>query len=70
MRINGRYVFLGIVGAALGYELWALMNRRDGDTISEIVWDATTKRPLVPFALGMVAGHFFWQRVQDAPEAQ
>ncbi len=61
-----RKVFLALLGGAIVYEIVALANRRPGDTISEIVWDATTKRPLIPFACGALMGHFFWQRVQDA----
>lgn len=55
-------VFLTLVGALVAYELITLANDRDGDTISEIVWEATTERPIVPFAAGVLIGHFFWQR--------
>lgn len=61
---------LALGAAALGYEAWALVNRSKGDTISEIVWDATIKRPLVPFAAGLLMGHFFWQRVPDDEEGK
>lgn len=54
-------IFLLIVAALLAYELVAIVNSHTGDTISEIVWTASS-RPLLPFALGFVAGHFFWQR--------
>jgi hypothetical protein len=55
-------IFLGLVGGLVVYELVTLSNKHEGDTISEIMWDATTKRPLVPFAFGVLCGHFFWQR--------
>lgn len=58
-------VFLGLVGGLLAYELVALSNQDEGDTISEIIWEATTQRPLVPFALGALMGHFFWQRSES-----
>lgn len=51
--------FLAILVAALVYEIVAALNRRPGDTISELVWRAST-RPIVPFAVGVVMGHFFW----------
>lgn len=57
-------VFLTLVGALVAYELVTLANDSDGDTISEIVWEATTQRPIVPFAAGVLCGHFFWQRVR------
>ena len=68
MRDRGQLFFWMLLGGALAYEAWALANKRRGDTISEMVWTATARRPLVPFALGMVAGHFFWQRVPDDSE--
>lgn len=62
-----RWIFRGLVGALLVYEAAALATECEGDTISEMVWAATTKRPLVPFAAGLVCGHFFWQRVPRSP---
>lgn len=47
--------------ALLGYEGLALWTTAPGDTISEIMWQLG-QRPLVPFALGFLMGHFFWQR--------
>lgn len=55
--------------AALGllaYEIYTLANRKPGDTISETAWRAC-KRPLVPFTLGMLLGHWVWQS-QDVYE--
>lgn len=54
-------IFLGLVGGLLVYEVVALANQGDGDTISEIAWEAVTDRPIVPFAVGVVVGHLFWQ---------
>ena len=64
-----RKVFLGLCGALVVYEAVAMATECEGDTISEIMWAATTKRPLVPFAAGLLCGHFFWQRSDSqAPE--
>lgn len=60
-------VFLGLVGGLVVYEIVTLRNKCDGDTISEIVWAATAKRPIVPFAAGVLCGHFFWQRAEERP---
>ena len=56
------YVLGGAVVVMLIYEVIALWNHQAGDTISEIVWNYATKRPLVPFLLGLLMGHLFWQR--------
>lgn len=42
------------------YEFYALKTKEDGDTISELIWK-WSRRPLVPFAVGMLVGHFVWQ---------
>jgi len=49
--------------ALLGWEIYTLSNKEKNDTISETVWDWSKKMPLVPFSLGLLMGHFFWQRV-------
>jgi hypothetical protein len=55
-------IFLGLVGALLLYELYALSDQRAGDTISEIIWKAAATRPILPFAMGVLMGHLFWQK--------
>ena len=44
----------------LVWESWALVNKRKYDTISETVWKVVKRRPLVPFAIGMLMGHWIW----------
>lgn len=65
----GKWLVIAIAIAAglalLGYETYALVSRR-GITISEFIWSATARWPLIPFLFGLVtgllSGHFFWQR--------
>ena len=54
--------WLGI-GLVLTYEFFALSaeQRIPHETISEITWRVSTKHPLVPFLMGILMGHFFWQ---------
>ena len=54
------WIFAVLVLALFIYEGIALTNAKTGDTISEIFWHLS-QRPLVPFAFGMLCGHFFWQ---------
>ena len=54
------WIFAALVAALFVYEGYALINSKSGDTISEIFWNLS-RRPLVPFLLGMLMGHFFWQ---------
>ena len=53
------YLLLAGVVLLFGYEFWAAANGKPGDTISEIVWRAS-KRPILPFAFGLLMGHLFW----------
>ena len=54
--------FLALVGGMVVYELVALSETRRGDTISEIMWSETSHYAMIPFAMGVLMGHFFWQR--------
>lgn len=60
MLKNPKLILYGGIALLLAYEYYALKTTQSGDTISEIIWKMS-KRPLVPFALGMLAGHFVWQ---------
>ncbi len=55
-----RALFYLLCFALLLYEFVALFYRPSGDTISEIIWGLSA-RPVVPFAFGLLMGHFFWQ---------
>lgn len=48
--------------ALLGYEGYTLINTTPGDTLSEAVWAVAGSYPLLPFLVGILCGHFFWQR--------
>ena len=51
-------LLISVIGIFV-YEFWSAANHRPGDTISEIVWRAS-KKPILPFAFGLLMGHFFW----------
>lgn len=55
-------IWLALLALILGYEIFTLTNRKRGDTLTEVVWEASDRTPLLPFCLGMVAGHWFWHR--------
>jgi hypothetical protein len=59
-------VLVAAVVLAFVYEVWAIVTKTKdaggvGMTISEIVWHVSLKRPIVPFAFGVLMGHFFAQ---------
>ena len=52
-----------LIGAAVGLIAWDVfvyLRPPAGDTISEILLRVATKHPLLPFALGVLAGHILW----------
>lgn len=54
------------VVALASYEILALINKKPGDTISEVFWWVSPRYPILVFLIGLVigvlAGHFWWQR--------
>jgi hypothetical protein len=65
---NKQKTLLGIGIGVVAYAIWDTFlasNERKGDTISEVTLAESRKLPVIPFAVGIVAGHLFWpQEVQ------
>jgi hypothetical protein len=57
------HIFTALLLLILLYELVALGTPQQGDTISEIVWRVSSTRPILPFAVGVLCGHFFWPKL-------
>jgi hypothetical protein len=54
-------IVIGVVALGLiGYDIFAYYNG-DSSTISEVIWSVCGKMPLIPFAVGILCGHLFWQ---------
>lgn len=58
-------VVAAVVGASalalIAYELWALSNKDNEDTLSETYWKGVAANPALNFAAGYLAGHLTWQ---------
>lgn len=57
-------ILFALIGAIICYEIVAIADKEEGDTISEVIWKLSAKRPIVPFAFGILMGHFFAQEVK------
>lgn len=57
-----RWIWLVWVLVGLGVEGFAIWTRTPGDTLSETIWALNVRYPLVAFGVGLLAGHWFWQR--------
>lgn len=53
------WLLIGAVALALLYEILAARRHDPRPTISEIVWAASKRTPIVPFLAGVLAGHLF-----------
>jgi hypothetical protein len=51
-----------IVGILIyaAWDIYAASNDTRGDTISEVIYNAAKRRPVIPFALGFLCGHVFF----------
>jgi len=56
----------GVVIASMSAWAYAqyrgMTDGQEGGTLSEMVWAGTKASPLVPFAMGMLMGHWFWPK--------
>jgi len=57
---RARIVWFILLGLAVAYEVYALLNAVPSDTLSEAVWGV--HHPMVTFIAGVLCGHLFWQR--------
>lgn len=48
-----------------GWDIYAAFNGTPGDTVSEIVLEASLRRPVVPFVVGVICGHLFWPQIGE-----
>lgn len=69
MRRKTTIAILCIIAAFLIlWDVWLYVTEPDGNTISEaLLW--VSRYPIVPFAFGVLCGHWFWpqrRRREDA----
>jgi hypothetical protein len=53
----GLLILLALVIALEG---WALLNKKPGDTITEVTQRLIKLYPIIAFLAGLVCGHLFW----------
>lgn len=53
-------VLLGVTAGLVVWEGWTLLNKTEGDTISERVRKASKDRMYLTFFAGLLCGHWFW----------
>jgi hypothetical protein len=54
-------LLIALVIILIIYDIWAWNVGGTEATISWVTWEWATKYPAVPFGVGFVCGHLFWQ---------
>ena len=54
-----QWILLGSTVALTAFDVWAALNAREGDTLTEAL-RLLAKRPIIPFVFGVLMGHLFW----------
>lgn len=58
---NLSFAIMGITVAFLIiYDIWIIFKRGYSDTISWTLFAWSKRYPIIPFAIGVVIGHLFW----------
>jgi uncharacterized membrane protein len=58
--VTTEYGLVAIIVAVLVLEGFSLINKRERDTISEVTWRVTLRKPFIAFLAGFLCGHLFW----------
>ena len=54
-------VIFSAIAALIIYDVFALLKWGNDCTISVRIWTLARRYPIIPFAIGVLMGHFFWQ---------
>lgn len=54
------FLLLIFAGLAIGWDLYVYSYGENADMISNVIWNASSKHPVLPFLTGFLMGHLFW----------
>ena len=57
---NVKTAVVAIVAVIVVWDIYLASDEVDKNTISELVRDVSDDSPMIPFALGVLIGHWFW----------
>ena len=58
------FIIIGLVLIIIFDIIMAVLQNKDPKnfkTISKVIWEQSSKHPIIPFAVGMLMGHLFWR---------
>lgn len=56
---------VAVVSAIIGWDIYLAADDTEGNTISNLVTEASEESPIIAFALGVLVGHWFWTSCDD-----
>lgn len=59
-RVITGWVIAAAIATLIVYDVVMIVNKTDGDTISEILLKVASRWPVIAFAAGVVVGHLWW----------
>jgi hypothetical protein len=62
MKDPTAFVIISALVILLAYDLYAVLSGGFSATISWVIYQASLKYPIIPFAGGVVCGHFWWSQ--------
>lgn len=60
MGENVKYIILAVTAALIIWDIVLAIRPPAEDTISEVIRKHAHKYPLIPFAFGVIMGHWWW----------
>ena len=61
VQTYAKWFVLAVIAILLAYEVYAIFDKRQEDSISAVVWAGVQNSTLVPLLGGLLCGHFFFQ---------
>jgi hypothetical protein len=63
LKLHSVGIFMLIISAAITvFDIYVYVRYGNEATISYTILEASVRNPIVPFAMGMLAGHLFWKQ--------
>jgi len=60
MKLITIALLFGFAALLIGWDLYVYMAGNEVDMISGVVWETSSKHPVLPFSIGFIMGHLFW----------
>jgi hypothetical protein len=53
-------ILAAVVVILVGWDIYAAFSKEKGDTISSLLLEWSSRKPVIALAIGVILGHLFW----------